>query len=317
MRPCHPMIALVTRQTPAEQQHWLETLQRAMPDEEIMPVARMSDEERARADIAIVANPDPADLRLLANLQWMHSLWAGVERLVIELADLKPRVVRLVDPRLSEAMAEAVLAWTLYLSRDMPAYAAQQRQGLWQPLPYRAARDTRVGILGLGALGSAAALLLRQAGFQVCGWSRSPKDVAGVTAVSGAEGLKQMLSQSDILVCLLPLTAETTGLVDADALSLLPSGAGLINFARGKIIVTRDLVAALESGQIRHAVLDVFETEPLAPESPLWSHPKITVLPHISAPTTPETAAAIVAVNIAEYRRAGTLPDVVDLTRGY
>ena len=313
----HPMIALVTRQAEAEEQHWLETLRQAMPDETIVPVAAMSAEARARADIAIVANPDPADLRLLPNLQWMHSLWAGVERLVLELADLQPKIVRLVDPRLGEAMAEAVLAWSLYLSRDMPTYAAQQRQRLWQPLPYRAARDTRVGILGMGALGMAAAGLLRKAGFQVNGWSRRPKDVDGITAFSGRDGLKQMLGQTDILVCLLPLTAETNGLVDQALLSMLPRGAGLINFARGRIVVTGDLVDALDAGQIGHAVLDVFETEPLAPESPLWSHQKITVLPHISGPTNPDTAAAIVAANIAAYRRSGTLPDLVDFARGY
>lgn len=311
------LIALVTRQSPEAEQAWLETLRGAMPDELVVPVRNMSDEDRANVDIAIVANPNPADLRLLQNLKWVHSLWAGVERLVIELEGFERPIVRLVDPKLAETMAEAVLAWTLYLSRDMPAYAVQQRQHLWYQRDYRAACDTRVGLLGLGALGSAAAQMLRLVGFNVSGWSRNPKDVTGVSAFSGEDGLQQLLGQSDILVCLLPLTPETTGLLNAERLSLLPNGASLINFARGKIVVTGDLTQGLDSGAIRHAVLDVFETEPLEGSSPLWSHPGVTVLPHISAPTNAHTAAAIVAGNIIRYRSCGELPAVIDFSRGY
>lgn len=311
------LIALVTRLSEEGEQNWLSTLRQAMPDETILSIREMDADALQRAEIAIVANPDPADLRRLPQLKWVHSLWAGVERLVLELKGFDKPIVRLVDPKLSETMAEAVLAWTLYLSRDMPAYAAQQRQCRWEQLTYRAACDTRVGILGLGALGSAAAQTLRQVGFQVSGWSRQPKTIDGISTFSGEEGLKALLAQSDILVCLLPLTAETTGLLNAEKLALLPPQAGLINFARGRIIVTADLVAALDEGRVKHAVLDVFETEPLDMASPLWSHPRITVLPHISAPTNPETAAAIVAGNIATYRQSGTLPATIDFQRGY
>lgn len=313
----HTLIALVTRQAPDAEKAWLETLRNAMPHEVILPVREMSDEERAQADIAIVANPDPADLERLPNLVWVHSLWAGVERLVMELERFDRPIVRLVDPKLSETMAEAVLAWTLYLSRDMPAYAAQQRQNLWQQLAYRAACDTRVGVLGLGALGYAAARLLTQVGFDVSGWSRSPKDITGVNCYSGEDGLRHLLGQTDILVCLLPLTPDTMGILNAERLALLPSRACIINFARGKVVVTRDLLQGLDSGRIKHAVLDVFDTEPLDPTNPLWSHADITVLPHISAPTNAATAAAIVGGNICRYREKGELPTAISLSRGY
>ena len=311
------LIALVTRQSKEAEQKWLATLTAAMPHERIIPFADLSEAERALVDIAIVANPDPDDVRRLPNLQWVHSLWAGVERLVLELKGFDRPIVRLVDPKLSETMAEAVLAWTLYLSRDMPAYADLQQRRVWQELPYRAACDLRVGLLGLGALGSAAAKLLRMAGFQVSGWSRSQKDIPGVSTYSGADGLKQLLAQSDIVVCLVPLTAETRGLMGAEQFALMPKGAELINFARGPVVVTEDLIAALDSGQIKHAVLDVFDKEPLDETSPLWSHRQVTVLPHISAPTNPSTAALIVAGNIAAYRSTGELPQSVDFARGY
>lgn len=288
-----------------------------MPAETILSIGQMDEDALYRVDVAIVANPDPADLIRLPQLKWVHSLWAGVERLVLELKDFDKPIVRLVDPKLSETMAEAVLAWTFYLSRDMAAYAAQQRQSRWEQLTYRAACDTRVGILGLGALGTAAALKLGQAGFQVSGWSRNPKMIEGIAGYSGEDGLAHLLAQSDVVVCLLPLTAETTGLINAEKLSLLPPHAGLINFARGRIIVTGDLVAALDDRRVKHAVLDVFEVEPLDTTSPLWSHPHITVLPHISAPTNPGTAAGIVAANVAEYRRTGNTPAGLDFLRGY
>lgn len=310
-------IALVTRLSKEAEQVWLATLRQAMPTEIIHSIREMDADALQRVEIAIVANPDPTDLVRLPQLKWVHSLWAGVERLVLELKGFDKPIVRLVDPKLSETMAEAVLAWTLYLTRDMPAYATQQRQCRWEQLTYRAAVDTRVGILGLGALGSAAAFKLKQVGFQVSGWSRHPKAVDGVTAHSGEEGLNCLLAQSDIVVCLLPLTDETSGLINAEKLALLPPRAGLINFARGRIVVTRDLLAALDGGIVKHAVLDVFETEPLETTSLLWKHPYITVLPHISAPTNPSTAAMIVANNVSEYRRSGITPVGIDFSRGY
>lgn len=315
MRPAP--IALVTRLDPEVEAGWRDRLAALLPDETILSFASMTDSERTRADIAVVANPDPAALSHLPGLTWIHSLWAGVDRLVAELPPQAPPLVRLVDPELARVMAEAVLAWTLYLQRDMPAYARQQRQGLWRQLPYRPPAAVQVGVLGLGELGQAATAALLRAGFRVAGWSRSAKSVPGVVCHHGDQGVRDVLAHSDIVVCLLPLTPDTWGLINADLLALAKPGMALINFARGAILDADALVAALAGGVVSHAVLDVFETEPLPASSALWSHPDITVLPHISAPTSPDSAAAIVATTIRAYRRDGTIPSVVDRRRGY
>ena len=301
-----------------EEAEFLAALAASLPEETIRPFRHLSVEERTAIRIAIVANPDPAEVALLPNLAWIHSLWAGVERLVRDLGASGVPIVRLVDPELARTMAEAVLAWTYYLQRDMPAYRRQQEAGTWRQLAYRPPGATTVGILGLGTLGGAAAERLVGAGFRVAAWSRSPKDVPpGVTGFSGPEGLAGLLASSDIAVCLLPLTAETRGLLDAGRISAMKPGAALINFGRGPIVATDALLAALDSGHLSHAVLDVFEVEPLPAESPLWRHPGVTVLPHISGPTTPASAAGIVAANVRAYRATGRIPQAVDVARGY
>lgn len=312
-----PPIALVTRMDEASEQDWLDRLAKAMPEETIRPFRLLTPEERRLAEIAIVANPDPADVAALPCLSWIHSLWAGVERLVAELGGLAPPIVRLVDPELSRVMAEAVLAWTYYIHRDMPAYRKSQQNRLWQPLDYRHPRDVTVGLLGLGALGTAAADRLTGAGFKVCGWSRSPKVLEGVETVCGDDGLRHVLATSDIVICLVPLTSNTRGLLNAERLASIKPGASIINFARGAVIVGDPLLAALDSGRITHAVLDVFEQEPLPADARFWGHDRVTVLPHISAPTTPETACAIVAANVHAWRDRGVMPATVDRDRGY
>lgn len=299
---------------------WLAALRLAMPDQTIVPLAGLDHAARAACRVAIVANPDPALLETLPNLRWVHSVWAGVEKLLAALAarghnELK--VVRLVDPQLADTMAEAVLAWALYLHRDMPAYARQQRAGQWEQREYRRAGRKTVSLLGLGALGAPATQHLLAAGFQVCGWSRTEKQLPNVQCFAGLDGLRLMLARTDILVCLLPLTAATHHLIDAVTLAALPGGAALINFARGPVIDDNALRAALDSGQLEHAVLDVFVTEPLPPAQWQWSHPRVTVLPHCSAPTDRESASAIVAGNLRRYFELGVMPDSVDPARGY
>jgi len=310
------VVALVGCKGPAQEAEYLQILSAAMPGERLVPFRRMTDAERAGAQVAIVANPDPAEVAALPGLVWVQSLWAGVEKLV-GVFDRPLPIIRLVDREMARTMAEAVLAWTYYLQRDMPAYASQQRERLWQPHPYRKSTDTTVGLLGLGALGSAAAERLTDAGFCVRAWSRTPKAVTGIDTVHGADGLLAMLGHCDILVCLVPLTPETRGLVNAARLAALKPGAALINFARGPIVVTEDLIAALDSGHLSHAVLDVFDVEPLPAQSPLWAHPAVTVLPHISGPTDMDSAAATVAANLREYRTTGQPPQGVDAGRGY
>lgn len=310
-------IALVSRTTEANEAEWIEVLSAAMPDEKIISIKSMTEEQRNATEIAIVANPDPADLAKLTNLKWIHSLWAGVERLVAELGTQAPPIVRLTDPELTRVMAEAVLAWTYYLHRDMPAYREHQQNALWKELEYRHPQDMTVGLIGLGTLGAASAERLRDAGFNVIGWSRSPKTIDGIRTTDGENGLNDLLETSDITVCLVPLTAETRGLIDAARLARMKKGASIINFARGAVIVADDLLAALDAGSLSHAVLDVFEQEPLDAQSPFWKNSKVTVLPHISAPTNRKTSAGIVAQNIRNWRASGELPTTVDMGRGY
>ena len=309
-------IALLSRDHTATSV-WCNALSASMPSETIVPFASLTAADKAAVEIAIVADPDPAEVAELHGLVWIHSLWAGVERLLNELGSAAPPIVRLVDPELARTMGEAVIAWTYYLQRDMPAYRQQQERGVWAQRAYKHPRETTVGLLGLGALGFAAATRLTAAGFSVKGWSRSPKTSEGMETYSGEAALDAVLSTSDIVVCLVPLTNETRGLINARRLAAMKQGASLINFSRGPVVVAVDLIAALDAGHLSHVVLDVFDVEPLPNTSTFWSHPKVTVLPHISAPTDRDTAAAIVAANIQAYRVTGTVPVTISAVRGY
>lgn len=282
-----------------------------------MVFEEMDAQQRATCDVAIVANPPVESLRELPNLKWVQSVWAGVERLVADLADLDLKIARMVDPKMVEVMSEAVLAWTLYLHRDMPRYARQQASRQWLEHEYVAAQDKTVSLLGLGAMGAASALNLRAAGFQVCGWSRTPKSIEGVQCYAGEDELQQMLARTDILVCLVPLTPQTTHMVNAKVLGALPAGASIINFARGPVVDDQALRQALDAGHLSHAVLDVFNQEPLPADEWHWAHPRVTVLPHISGPTNRRTASALVATNIHGYRTEGLLPATVERAKGY
>jgi len=311
------IVPLLSSESADQNRQTLGALSNALPNERVCLLEDLSEQERASVDVAIAANPPPAFLDKLPNLVWLQSLWAGVERLIEPARARNLHVVRLIDPELARAMSEAALAWTLYLHRLMPQYAQQQRDQHWQSLPWRRAQDTRVTVLGLGELGSACASRLRENGFAVSGWSNSQHNLAGVSCYSGATGLARVLPVTDILLVLLPLTDRTRYLLDADNLSALPTTAAIINFARGAVINTDDLLTALDNQTLSHAVLDVFEPEPLPPDHRLWTHPRVTVLPHIAAPTDPASAVAIAASNIATYRATGTAPGCVDLTRGY
>lgn len=311
------MIPFINQLPKHEEIIWLATLNQRLPDENIVSYSEVKSTEKKNVKLAIVANPNTDVLAEFENLIWIHSLWAGVEHLMIALADSPIEVVRLIDPTLSRAMSEAVLAWSLYLHRDMPRYAKQQQNKHWLHHQLVPASERRIGILGLGELGQASAAQLQQNGFNVMGWSRTAKNIASISCYSGEHGLAEMLAQSDILVCLLPLTKATRGMVNKNLLSQLPQGSGIINFARGGIINTDDLLAALNSNHISHAVLDVFEHEPLTVNSELWQHPDITILPHISAPTNINSACDIVATNIHSFRATGQIPKAVSKINGY
>lgn len=297
--------------------NWLELIRQNLPNETIKLPHELNQEEKRKVDIAIVANPDPKVLNHFENLIWIQSLWAGVETLIHQLPNRNIKLVRLIDPELSKTMAESVLAWTLYLHRNMPEYILQQQSKNWLQLPYKPAKEIRISILGAGELGLSSIHILKDFGYQVSCWSRSEKNINGVNSFSQSHGLSLMLKQTDILICLLPLTKDTVHLLNDEYLKLLPKGAKLINFSRGAIIDTNALIPLLDSKRLSHAVLDVFEEEPLPVENKIWQHSQITVLPHISATTNIETAVKIIAHNIQQYRNANMIPESVNLTKGY
>jgi glyoxylate/hydroxypyruvate reductase len=313
-----PVVPFVSSASPDERQSWREALPKALDGiADVKPFEDLTEDQRSEARVAIVANPNPANVAALPNLVWVQSLWAGVERLMGELPANGPKIVRLTDPQMAETMSEAVLAWTLYLHRGMPRYIAQQRQKVWQDHALERPQERTVGVLGLGKLGAAAAMRMKANGFNVLGWSRTEKSIEGIACRHGRSGLLEVLGQSDFIVLLMPLTDETRGLLGQDELSACKKGASIINFARGPIIDTAALINKLDNGPLGHAVLDVFDEEPLPPSSPLWDHDKVTVLPHISAPTIISTASRIVADNIGRYYEDGTVPPAVDRDRGY
>ena len=194
------IVAFVGQFDTNETDHWVQHLRRALPQSDIRKYADISDEQHASVEIAIVANPDPAQLANFPNLKWIHSVWAGVERMVAELSGASFDIVRLVDPELARTMSEAALAWTLYLHRDMPAYAKFQTQKIWTELPYKKATQTTVGVLGLGELGSQSARRLKDNGFKVMGWSRSQKTIENIECFSGDSGFDTVLARADILI---------------------------------------------------------------------------------------------------------------------
>lgn len=245
------------------------------------------------------------------------NLWAGVERVVGNPTLTQP-LCRMVDEGLERGMVEWVTGHVLRAHLDIDFFLAHQ-DGVWRqeghvpPL----ARDRSVVLLGLGALGSACATTLAGLGFAVTGWSRTQKEIPGITCLSGAEGLRTALARAEILVTILPNTAETTNLLNAETLALLPRGAVILNPGRGNLIDDAALLAALDAGQVGHATLDVFRTEPLPPEHPYWAHPRVTVTPHIAAETRPASAARVIAENIRRFEAGEEPLHLVDRARGY
>ncbi len=285
---------------------WQAALEAALPNERL--ARERSEAGDGDIDIALVANPPPGALQGLPGLKLIQSLWAGVDRLLADPSvPTDVPLARMVDPMMNATMAETALWAVLSLQRGFFGYAAQQRDGVWRQHPLRRAADFNVSVLGLGQMGQRAAEALIHQGYRVTGWS----------ARDGAAALPQALARADAVVNLLPLTPATRGLFNAATLALLPRGAGLVNRARGEHVVEADLLAALDDGRIGHAVLDVFETEPLPPGHAFWSHPRITLLPHVAAPTDPRSAAPIAAANVRALREGRPLAHRVDRLRGY
>jgi glyoxylate/hydroxypyruvate reductase len=251
------------------------------------------------------------------NLKLLFSTGAGVDQ--FDLAALPPElsVVRMIEPGIVGGMIEYVTHAVLDLHRDMPAYRRAQQRRQWQPLPVKTAGERRVGVLGLGSLGRAVLAQLRAFGFDCAGWSRSRYAFDDVQCFAGESELSRFLQRTQILVCLLPLTAQTRGFLNAELFARLPHGAALVHVGRGTQLVVPDLVAALDSGRIAEAVLDVTDPEPLPPEHPLWAHERVRITPHIASVTQPATAARAILDNLQRFARGEALVGLVDRQRGY
>ena len=288
-----------------EREQWLQALSGALPDAHWLELAQA----RARpqdVDAAVVANPAPGSLQGLPNLRLIQSLWAGVDRLLQDRTlPAGVPVARMVDPAMNAAMAETALWAVLALHRGFFAYQRRQREGVWKPHGQRRADEVRVLVLGQGQMGRTAAERIAQQGYDVHGWRRD------------GSALAPLLARSNIVINLLPLTPDTRGLLDARFFAALPPKASVVNLARGAHVVDEDLLAALDSGHLRHAVLDVFHVEPLPADHAYWQHPRVTVLPHAAAATDARSAAAVAAANLRAARDGRPVLHLVDAARGY
>jgi len=288
---------------------WLPRLREALPQDQFL----VGDD--GTTDVALVANPPKGTLEKLNGAKLIQSLWMGVENLLADpgLPKHVP-LARLVDPGMVAAMSEIVLAHVLDWHRHLYLYRYHQRHATWRQLEQKLAADRTVGILGLGVLGADAARKLLALGFNVAGYSRRPKDLPGVRRVID---LQLLLEQTDALVCLLPMTPQTRGILNAENLRRVRQGGCIINLARGGHVVSADLIAALDSGHLARAYLDVFDREPLPAGDPLWRHPGVTLTPHVAALTEPRTAVPVIVENIERVRRGEMPLHLVDRDAGY
>ena len=280
-------------------------------------VSEVAPADPAAVDYLIVANGgDVRDFAPFTRAKAVLNLWAGVERLVGNDTLTQP-LCRMVDPAMTESMVEYVTGHVLRHHLGMDRHILN-RDAVWMPETAPGpARARSVTVLGLGELGSACAAMLAALNFRVTGWSRTPKSLPGIRCLSGDAGLAQALAEAQILVLLMPYTAETENLLNAERIAAMPAGAVVINPGRGPPIDDAALLAALDSGHLSNATLDVFRVEPLPADHPFWAHPGVTVTPHIAAETFPETAAVVVAENIRRAEAGEPLMYLVDRERGY
>jgi len=269
-------------------------------------------------EIALAWKPQPGLLRTFRNLKMIVSLGMGVDHLLAD--DQLPEgvpITRIMDEGLVGQMAEFAIFWALWHHRDIEKYAASQRAKKWKPEEFVDSIHRPIGVMGLGTIGTDTAKKFAMLGFPTMGWSRTAKSVPGVETFHGRDALPRFLGKSTILVNVLPLTRETRGLLDKKLFAQLPKGAFLINMGRGAHVVDDDLLAALDSGHLAGAALDVFNTEPLPPDHRYWTHPKVHITPHMAGYTNPRTASPGVIENIKRLRAGQPLIHTVDPKTGY
>ncbi len=312
-------MALVIRVGPAREKWWQEHMQSLLPEID----CRLWDDPGNPDDIeiAVVWKPPAGGLKCFPNLRAIVSIGAGIDHVLAdpELPKHVP-IIRTTGEDLKIRMREYVVLHVLRLHRRLPEIESAQERREWLQLVNPPAYERRVGLMGLGDLGADCAKALAALGFDVAGWSRRPKMIDGVKSFAGQEaqnGLSAFLNRTEILVCLLPLTPATAGILNAELFSRLPKGASIINAARGGHLVDDDLLEALGTGQIGSATLDVFHNEPLSADHSFWDHPKVLVTPHVASLIDPVAGGKAIAANIRRFLEGEPVPDLVDLEQGY
>lgn len=300
---------------------WLRPLAKLAPERRVV-VAGRDDYDPAEVRYALAWKPPEGLLAGLPNLRTIFSLGAGVDHILSDPTLPDVPLARIVDPDLTMRMTEWVVLQVLFHHRRTFGYMRQQQERHWDEIRQPAAKDVRVGVMGLGVLGRDAVEVIARLGFDTAGWSRSPQEIAGVACFHGRDGFEAFLARTDILVSLLPLTPETQGLIDRRLLSKLPrdgalGGAVLINAGRGGQQVEADVLAALDDGTLIGASLDVFETEPLPRDSPFWSHPKVLVYPHVAAVSDANALTRLILRQIERVEAGLPAEHLVDRARGY
>lgn len=311
------METLVIRVDPPRRAWWKQTLQDLLPD---LRVVLWGEDAYEFNDVryAVVWAPPAGGLAQMPNLQCVVSVGAGVAHILTDHS--YPRhvpIIRTVGESLRARMTEYIVLHVLRFHRKLPEIELAQRKRQWVQYVEPVAKDVSVGLLGIGNLGQSAARALASLGYSLRGWSREGRAVEGVKVFSGRDGLYRMASESDIIVSVLPQTAETENILDSRLFNAMPKGSYLINVGRGENLVEADLIAALDSLQIRGATLDVYREEPLPDASPLWSHPNVLTTMHTAAAIEPAIGGKIIADNIQAFRRGEHVPDVVDIEKGY
>ena len=307
-------IAYISRDTDGV--HWKKVLEAGLGPVDFRPLDALGDKKDI--EIVLAWKPPAGLIASFPNVKLIVSLGMGVDHLLAD--DRLPAgvpIVRIMDEGLVGQMSEYAIYWALRHHREIDKYAASQRTRQWKPEDFVDTIDRRIGVMGLGSIGQDTAAKFAALGFPTAGWSRTARTLPGIETFHGADGFQRFLARTDILVDVLPLTRDTRNLLDAKAFAALPKGAYLINMARGGHVVDEALLAALESGQVSGAALDVFNVEPLPADHPYWTHPKVHVTPHIAGATNPRTASPGVIDNIKRLRAGQPLIHTVDPKTGY
>jgi glyoxylate/hydroxypyruvate reductase A len=308
-------MSVLYKADPVRGRIWAQVFAESAPDLEFHIWPDCGPPERVRYLVAW--DPPPLWTEMFPNVRVLFSSGAGVDQLDLPAVPADVQVARMVEPGIVQGVVEYVTMAVLMLHRQVPQYLRQQASTVWRGAPAVAASNLRVGVMGLGVLGQAVIERLNVFGYRCYGWSQSQKSVAGCITFAGDARLKAFLASCDILICLLPLTEQTRGILNSRVFSALPPGAALINTGRGAHLDEAALLDALAAGRLSQAILDVAEPEPLPPSHAFWNHPRIILTPHIAGSTRPESAALVLIDNIRRHQRGEPLADAVDRSKGY